>query len=1111
MSNTFIPTTQDEISRNDIIHKIDTNLFIEAGAGSGKTTMLVNRMVAMVEAGIPVEKICAITFTKNAALEFYERFQAKLIERSDLNNNQEPKRAGDLDTPSDLTRKRCEEALKNIDLCFMGTIDSFCNMILSEHPTEANIPSDARLISDDEANEIYKKFYIEAISGKYGNDIKTLTNRFSSLYWNPEDSFVTLVKEIMDRRNVNFVVSDELCIDFFKCFDKDRKDTKAVLDVFNKDKSKITLKLSSYDKRDPLEVYDSANDVLQKGWNYNYTGVQRAIKDISTLSYDASPDELGFTNESIVREAAGKTVLNVKSEENKDALWYKLNEYKYQNSLKLVMMCIKPLEELMRSEGKFTFFDYLYYLRNTLIKDAQNGGKLINYIYNRHSYFLIDEFQDTNPMQAEIFFYLTAKDTNQKSWKNCIPRPGSLFIVGDPKQSIYRFRSADVSSYLGIKKLFENNNIGEVKYLVNNFRSRNVDKKYFNDVFSEIMDEETPEQSKYIDIENINNAEQDELNGIYTYDSYSESLLADYPNMNDNNQLVRIIKSLVNNPKYVVTGKDKTTRRIKYSDIMVIFFGKEPISSCISTFTEENIPVKAEGKVLFEYSDALYLITNIYQAIVDRNNTVSLVSVLFSPVFGLTDSDLVNYKKQGRNIQINDEEYGDSQIEKALNKLHNISKETSNHTPSSLFEKIIDDFEIFKYVPSEDLEIIYYTLELIRGEEHNGKIITHEDTVDYLNNLLTGESDLERCLSLKADVDAVHVANLHKVKGLEAPIVILGKAGTGSNNPSIRIEFKEDSDGNRIAEGYIISINDPNYYSSIIETNKFKEQETKEKESLAKEKDRLVYVAATRARNVLIINNPKQKGRSGNPQAMGSKWKQLKEHAQGDFFEMVGENNEYEPQKFEIVSADSLYKNTETINFNKDNTYSYKQPSDMLFTSKFDDFPYERENVLNEDTYSTLMGTMVHRLMEMILMSKDQISQEMAINNILNEYVTNEFKEKRNIFKNKLTNVYEIMHNGGFPQKGAIIQNILPILLEADNLYSEIPFTYKNSNEIWNGIVDLIYEKEGKLHIIDWKTNKNDDNLDEHYQGQLQAYKDAVKETLSIEVEDALIYHIDIQ
>ena len=104
MSNTFTPTTPDEKSRNDIVHKIGTNLFVEAGAGSGKTTMLVNRMVAMVESGIPVEKICAITFTKNAALEFYERFQEKLIERSNPKKDNEPKRAGDLDTPTDETR-----------------------------------------------------------------------------------------------------------------------------------------------------------------------------------------------------------------------------------------------------------------------------------------------------------------------------------------------------------------------------------------------------------------------------------------------------------------------------------------------------------------------------------------------------------------------------------------------------------------------------------------------------------------------------------------------------------------------------------------------------------------------------------------------------------------------------------------------------------------------------------------------------------------------------------------------------------------------------------------------------------------------------------------------
>ena len=107
-----------------------------------------------------------------------------------------------------------------------------------------------------------------------------------------------------------------------------------------------------------------------------------------------------------------------------------------------------------RKSGKLSFYDCLLYLRNMLRDDTINGGKLIRYIYERHSYFLIDEFQDTNPMQAEIFFYLTALNPVEK-WYLCEPRPGSLFVVGDPKQSIYRFRGADVQSYLKVKKLFK--------------------------------------------------------------------------------------------------------------------------------------------------------------------------------------------------------------------------------------------------------------------------------------------------------------------------------------------------------------------------------------------------------------------------------------------------------------------------------------------------------------------------------------------------------------------------------------------------------------------------------------------------------------------------------
>ena len=147
---------KDTLSRNRIVSGINENFFVEAGAGSGKTTMLVNRMAAMVEAGLDISKICAITFTKAAAGEFYDRFQRLLIERSNpAFTGEDTDRPGMLPAPTEETRERCRKALQNIDLCFMGTIDSFCGMVLSEHPSEAGIPSDASIVSDEDAAGSY--------------------------------------------------------------------------------------------------------------------------------------------------------------------------------------------------------------------------------------------------------------------------------------------------------------------------------------------------------------------------------------------------------------------------------------------------------------------------------------------------------------------------------------------------------------------------------------------------------------------------------------------------------------------------------------------------------------------------------------------------------------------------------------------------------------------------------------------------------------------------------------------------------------------------------------------------------------------------------------------
>lgn len=1108
MEEKFVATTADEKARESIIHNIDRNIFVEAGAGSGKTTMLVNRMVAMVESGIDVSKICAITFTKNAALEFYDRFQAVLIDRSNPNYKYEgKKRAGSLEEPNDITRKRCEDALANIDLCFMGTIDSFCNMVLSEHPSEANIPTDARLIEDKEIKEIYKKFYVDSRMGKYGIRLQRLSDTFNKLHWGPEEIFAKLMPQVMERRNVHFNFEELSNINIDSRFLKERKDLITVLKKFNSDLSKMSLKTKD---EDPREVFGEAYEKICKGWSYDYTGVIKALESISELVYEGTCEQNGFTTECVVRDAAGNTTLNINVKDEEDSLVWRMKRFKYNVSMMFINEAVPYLEEIMRKNGTFTFFDYLYYLRNMLKDDIDKGCKLINYIYNRHSYFLIDEFQDTNPMQAEIFFYL-ASETPVKDWTKCKPRDGSLFIVGDPKQSIYRFRNADISSYLNIKKIFKDG-VGDVLYLVNNFRSRNIMKNYFNDIFNEVMNEESEDQSKYTDIDNVNtSSETKELEGIYTYETYIGKLALEDPNMVDEVQLANIIKKLVNNPKYTIKDvRTKEDRQICFSDFMIIFASKTNIAKCISTFAYENIPTRVEGKVLFEECIGLKTIMNIYKTVANVDDAISLVSTLKNDVFGFNENDLTSYRKLGNSIRLCvSKEYGNSPIEKALSKLSLTARKVNGYTPSSLFETIMDEYEIFKYVSSDGLETIYYTLELLRSEERTGKVITHEDAINYVEELLSGDSKLERCLSLKQNNNAVHIANLHKVKGLEAPIVILGYSYGTNIIPEYRIEYKGDS-----VEGYVIKFTNNDYDSkpAIIETNKLNNIKEKEKNSLACENDRLAYVAATRARNVLIINKSlmyrgKNKGKAPN------KWEKLFAANQNPFFEEFSEIGSPIKVDADEKDANSLYKdNNVFIESAYEKTYDKKSPSTLTVPSKINDESYDHEEVREhgEDTYSTIIGTMVHRLMEMIIMSKDRLTRDSIVNNIISEYVTKEFEEYIPIFTKVLNNTYDVIHNGGFNQKGKVSQDILSILLNADEVYSEIPFTYQEDSVIWNGIIDLIYRKDNKLHIVDWKTNRNDEDLDEHYKNQLDAYIKASEKMLNEKIEDALIYHIDI-
>ena len=177
----------DELARKKIAEGIFENFFVEAGAGSGKTTSLVTRMVNMVKAGIPVEKISAITYTKAAANEFYERFEKALAQDDD-----------------DL----CVKALKDIDLAFMGTIDSFCNTVISEHPSFVGVPSNVTNRTKEEMELIYRNEFSRIRGGEYGEGLRELCSNYIDFNDHAEDNFVTILNALMDKRNMDYVYEE---------------------------------------------------------------------------------------------------------------------------------------------------------------------------------------------------------------------------------------------------------------------------------------------------------------------------------------------------------------------------------------------------------------------------------------------------------------------------------------------------------------------------------------------------------------------------------------------------------------------------------------------------------------------------------------------------------------------------------------------------------------------------------------------------------------------------------------------------------------------------------------------------------------------------------------
>ena len=1102
--NTDIFMQQDTLSRQKIVENIHSNFFVEAGAGSGKTTILVKRMVAMIEQGIDVSKICAITFTKAAAGEFYARFQKALIERSVAQTQPDFVSApGELGNPTDLTRSRCLQALNDIDLCFMGTIDSFCNIILSEHPAKAGIPSNAAVLSFDDMLEQYKKAFSDIQKGHYGKELQQLCRRFCAFHDRPKDVFLGAIGTLMDTRNCDYVFHriSNSNIDIVL------KDEKALLlPVFE---ALLTHPELKYDKNEPSrnawDTLQAKAKMLSDPWQDNANQIMKALKIIGNLRLIPETDlaVFGPSGETVFQPQISRNKLGWYkfSEDSLQALTNQLQDLQYSVSMEFLTAAAEHIAQTLRAEGKLTFFDYLLYLRSTLKADAMAGGALIRHIYHRHQYFLIDEFQDTNPMQAEVFFYLTAQNP-QEDWRKCIPHPGSLFIVGDPKQSIYRFRYADVSAFLRIKEMFKGD-VGEVVYLTRNFRSTHRMRSWFNSTFQSLLPETTPLQSQFepIPLEEAP-ATDGTFEGIYSYEVFSGKNAA--PEDMDPAKVAKIIHRIVGNPAYQIRQRgDKEPRLVTYQDIMLITPRKTKMGDYIQIFAQQDIPFRVEGKVLFSQCPSLVAASRIFAAVASPKSVQSLVGALTCQRFGFNLDALHRLKNDGYDFSLYTQHTDSEPISEALHQLRQLVVRSHNLSAASLFSVILEELEIFKYAGAKNLEYTYYALELLRSAESAGQFSTLPQAAAYLEMLISDASDAERAISLTRNENRVHVANLHKVKGLEAPIVILADPRSKNNSPNVRVEQQDPK-----PLCWIFSVQKG--FGNLLSCSGYEDAKDAEVACLEAEKKRLLYVAATRAQRVLIVADAiTSKGESDekNP------WKFFVDRCDGDFFQMLPAGKIAAAVNKPEVSAAALYDSATNLlktTTSAEKSFSILRPSQIKLkgkTSSEDDFEDVSQMEARTHTVranAAVIGTLVHSLMEAMVSSGNTAPLPMLVREIASEY-----EAESAAYTALLTKVGTAVQNGGFPQENGAPQDILPVLLAADEVYCEVPFCRKNGSEIWHGIMDVVYRTGEQWYILDYKTNADAHDLDVKYQEQLAAYVEAFHD-LTGHTAIPLIYHIDV-
>lgn len=996
------------------IVKGNTNIIVSAGAGSGKTAVLTQRVITNLKKGMHINELLILTFTNNAAMEMKTRIKKAILEDDEIKNEAKLTDSADITTfdayvlslvkkyhyllnlDSDITlidssiiKKKKKDFIEEIfEELFTQKNEKFIKFVTDFGTKNARQTKKTILNLDYSFDLITKKEdylnnYIESYYNK--NNLDNLFHQFEN----------TLLKRVESIKNLLLNLSFEVDSDYY---DKIYKTLEPLLKSSNYQeiRSNLDFKLS------PLR---NASDKA-KYYKEQISKIIKELKSLTEFHEQVLKDDLLKTKE--YAEVIIEILLK---------LTQKVNAYKFEYQV-------------------FEFNDISKFALKILDENEDIRNELKNY----YKEIMIDEYQDTSDVQEQFIKYI---------------ENNNVYMVGDIKQSIYRFRNANPDIFKIKYDAYKDGNNGFKIDLNKNFRSRGEVLDSINQIFNHIMDDNIG-NANYIKEHQLifgNNTFIEEGNNNYNNNLEIYNYLPD-PNFTKEEMEAFII---ANDIKKKVTSNyevfDKTLRPCKYSDFCILIDRTTAFDTYKKIFDFLNVPINIYKDDNIMISDETSLINNIIKFIINiKNNKFNettrfcFASIARSYLYQLDDQTIYDTISQNK---INESEIYEI--------AYNISKKLDSLSNEEIIKKIIYDYKFYdKMIIAGNLNYRSIILDnlIIKFKELNKVNITIYEVNDYLDSLINDEESIKIPALLNKN-DSVTITNIHKSKGLEYKICYF---------PSLHKEFNLMDLNNRIIFNTKFGLILPNYDNGFKSTFvNFLNKETYIKDEIS-ERIRLLYVALTRAKEkmIMVTNLIQNDNCTTDENGIIDYLTRINYRSYKDILESVYPYIHKYIENIDLPEINIGYKYSQKNTINIDIEDNHK----IIVNKK----EYISE-LINEEHYSK---------------SENKLITPTEVANM--DYGTHMHYILENTdFKNP---DYSLLTNEEQEITQGLLNNKIMSNIKDANIYHEYEFIYENNKQIKTGIIDLMLEYPDHIDIIDYKLKNTNDPA---YLKQLNGYKEYIE------------------